>query len=88
MSDILDEAVDVASAAYDMEGDRGGSHQTCIKAAIQAAVRILVPEERSIPKYIGDSATGAVFHFATYRDERVWNSCRAAILAKAGIVNE
>ena len=80
MSDI-DKAAEAAWRAFDdSEGD--------MEQAIQAAVRILVPEERSIPKYIGDSATGAVFHFATYRDERVWNSCRAAILAKADIVNE
>jgi len=91
MTDHMDRAVEAAKrecaaqARRPADGMEAMFPESAVKAAIQAAVKVLVSEERAIPKYMGNSATGATFYFAAHRDERVWNACRAEILKNAGV---
>ena len=72
----LNEAIDAASVAYDNQANEGGSHEKAMKAAIQAAVKALVPDERLKKDGEGEYDTG----------HRLGHGfCRAETLKNAGI---
>jgi hypothetical protein len=72
----LDEAVEAASAAYDTEADRGGSHERAMALAIQAAMTVLVPDAKDPRRFNKDEYI--------YR-AKGWDDCHRNILKNAGI---
>jgi hypothetical protein len=76
----LDDAVEVAAREYDDECAHGQNHQTCMKAAIQAAVRVLVP-----PPIKSGEVTEKGYGVFSPDYEDGHNACRAEILENAGV---